>query len=467
MGEVKGFLKIKRAKAAYRPVCERIKDYQDVAVMPTEERSAEQGSRCMDCGTPFCHWGCPIGNYIPEWNDALFRRNKKKANALLSATNNFPEITGRICPALCEYACVLGINDDPVTIRENELAVIEHAFKEGMIKPEPPDSRTKKRVAVIGSGPAGLACADMLNRAGHSVTVFERDHKPGGILRYGIPDFKLEKGVIDRRLNILEAEGIEFKTGTNVGTDVKACDILNTFDAVVMAGGSRVARDLNIEGRELGGINLAMEYLMQSNRRVSGETIAKDMLIDAKGKKVVVIGGGDTGSDCIGTAIRQGASCVVQLEILPKPAEKRQADKHPWPLYPITLKTSSSHEEGADRHWSVSAKRFVGKDGRVKKLVCYRADNTMKEIPGTEFDIEADMVILAMGFLHPEHKGLVKELGLELDVRGNVKTNGLYATSAEKVFACGDMRRGQSLVVWAIAEGRACARSVDQILRSK
>ena len=467
MGDVKGFLKAKRARGAYRPVCERIKDYRDVAIMPTEKRSAEQGSRCMDCGTPFCHWGCPIGNYIPEWNDALFRGNTNKAALLLSETNSLPEITGRICPAPCEYACVLGINDDPVTIRENELAVIEYAFKSGLIKPCPPDNRTKARIAVIGSGPAGLSCADTLNRAGHNVTVFERDEKCGGILRYGIPDFKLEKYIIDRRLDIFKAEGIEFKTGINVGTDIKASELINSFDAVVIAGGSRVARDLKIEGRELSGIHFAMDYLIQSNKKVSGERLAKEKPIDAKDKKVVVIGGGDTGSDCIGTAIRQGAACVVQLEILPKPADKRQPEKFPWPLYPVMLKTTTSHEEGSDRRWSVSAKRFAGKGGSVKKLVCYRADDALKEIPGTEFEIYADLVILAMGFLHPEPGGPVKELGIQLDGRGNVKTDASYATSVKKVFACGDMRRGQSLVVWAIAEGRACARSIEAYLNAR
>lgn len=464
MGDIKGFLKVRRAKGSYRPVCQRVKDYREVAVIPTPERSSEQGSRCMDCGTPFCHWGCPIGNYIPEWNDAVFRKNIEKAARLLCATNNFPEITGRICPALCEYACVLGINDDPVTIRENELSVIEQAFKSGIIKPMPPEHRTGKRVAVVGSGPAGLSCADSLNKAGHTVTVFEKDKSGGGILRYGIPDFKLEKKVIDRRLKILKDEGIDFRAGVNVGADIKMAEILKDFDAVVLAGGSRVARDLKIEGRQLSGIHFAMDYLMQSNRISAGEKIPQDGIIDAKDKKVVVIGGGDTGSDCIGTAIRQGASCVVQLEIMPKPAEKRQPDKFPWPSYPVILKTSTSHEEGAERQWSVSTKRFVGSDGSVKKLVCYRADGAMKEVPGTEFEIEADLVILAMGFVHPEHHGPVGDLKLELDQRGNVKTDNRYATSAAKVFACGDMRRGQSLVVWAIAEGRACASSVNQIL---
>lgn len=461
MGDIKGFLKVKRAAFAYRPVCERIKDYEEVAVHPEEGHSTEQTSRCMDCGTPFCGWACPVGNYIPEWNDAVWNGRWEKASKLLCSTNNLPEITGRVCPALCEYSCVLGINDDPVTIRENELAIIERAFESGIIRPRPPKKRTGKAVAVIGSGPAGISCADELNKYGHKVTVFERDDKCGGILRYGIPDFKLQKNVIDRRIDIFKGEGIEFKTGLNVGVDVKISEIVKNFDAVVLAGGSRAPRDLKIEGRQLFGIHFAMDYLTQSNRRVAGEKIPQDRLIDAKNKKVVVIGGGDTGSDCIGTAIRQGASCVVQLEILPKPPDKRHPEKFPWPSYPVILKTSSSHEEGAQRHWSVSAKRFEGKDGSVKKLVCYRADNALKEIPGSEFGIDADLVILAMGFIHPEHQGPVSELELQLDGRGNVKTDARHATSANKVFACGDMRRGQSLVVWAIAEGRACAKNVD------
>lgn len=466
MGDLKGFLKVKRQPSSYRPVCERIKDYKEAIMPPKEEESIKQTSRCMDCGTPFCGWACPIGNYIPEWNDAVFSGKWEKARELLSSTNNLPEITGRVCPALCEYSCVLGINDDPVTIRENELAVIEHAFESGTIRPRPPKRRTGKTVAVIGSGPAGLSCADELNKYGHKVTVFERDNKPGGILRYGIPDFKLEKRIIDRRLDIFRDEGVEFKTGVNVGTDIKTIELVKSFDAVVLAGGSKVARDLKIEGRELSGIYFAMDYLAQSNKRVSGENIPRNQLIDAKDRKVVVIGGGDTGSDCIGTAIRQGASCVVQLEILPKPPDKRHPEKFPWPSYPVVLKTSLSHEEGADRHWSVSAKRFAGEVGSVKRIVCYKADSSMNEIPGTEFYLEADLVILAMGFMHPEHHGPVGELGIRLDRRGNVKTDGSYATSAKKVFACGDSRRGQSLVVWAIAEGRACAKSINSILNS-
>jgi len=464
MGDIKGFLKIKRKTFAYRPVCERIKDYEEVAIPPKEECSIEQTSRCMDCGTPFCNWACPVGNYIPEWNDAVFNKKWGKASELLCSTNNLPEITGRVCPALCEYSCVLGINDDPVTIRENELAVIEHAFESGMIRPQPPKKRTGKTVAVIGSGPAGLSCADELNKYGHKVTVFEREKMCGGILRYGIPDFKLEKHIIDRRLSILKDEGINFKPESNVGTNIKMSELLKNFDTVVLAGGSKTPRDLKIEGRELSGIHFAMDYLVQSNKRVSGEKIPQDKAIDASGKKVVVIGGGDTGSDCIGTAIRQGATCVVQLEILPKPPDKRHPEKFPWPSYPIILKTSTSHEEGADRHWSVSAKKFVGERGAVKKLVCYKADSAMKEIPGTEFDIDTDLVILAMGFVHPERHGPIDELGIGLDSRGNIKTNVSYATTAKNVFACGDMRKGQSLVVWAIADGRACAKNVNRYL---
>lgn len=472
MGDPKGFLKLKREAASYRPVCERLEDYQQVSVMRTDEKSREQMSRCMDCGTPFCHWGCPVGNYIPEWNDLATDNRWQRAFELLDATNNLPEITGRVCPATCEYACVLGINDDPVTIRENELAIIEHAFKNGLIVPRPPAVRTDKKVAVVGSGPAGLACAMQLNRAGHEVVVYERDDRIGGILRYGIPDFKLEKWVLDRRVELMEKEGVKFLAGKNVGVDPEAKKLLDSYDAVVLACGSRVPRDLKIEGRELEGIHFAMDYLVQSNKRVAGEKIPKGELIDAKGKKVVVIGGGDTGSDCVGTAHRQGASCVVQIELLERPPECRPEDT-PWPTYPLLLKTSSSHDEGGERHWSVLTKRFTGKDGHVNKLECVRVEfekakgNTcpvMKEVPGSEFAVDADLVILAVGFVHPEHGGLLEKLGIELDDRGNVKTSGEYATSRDKVFSAGDMRRGQSLVVWAISEGRKAARCVDEFL---
>ncbi len=473
MGDPKGFLKVNRRPSAYRSACERVKDYRDVAVLPGEGESKEQASRCMDCGTPFCHWGCPAGNYIPEWNDLMFTGHWQRAFELLQATNNFPEFTGRVCPAPCEYACVLGINDDPVTIRENELVITERAFEKGLVKAMPPAARTDKKVAIVGSGPAGLACAMQLNRAGHNVVVYERDDKIGGILRYGIPDYKLEKWVIDRRLALLREEGVEFLTGVNVGTDITAEELLRGYDAVCLAGGSRVPRDLSIAGRDLEGIYFAMDYLIQSNRRVAGESIPPERLIDAKGKKAVVIGGGDTGADCVGTAHRQGASCVVQIEVMPQPPECRTED-YPWPMYPLLLKTSSSHEEGGERQWAVLTRRFIGRDGRVKKLECARVEfsveegkNTcpvMKEVPGSKFEIEADMVIMAVGFVHPEHDGLLDALGVEFDGKGNVKTECDLMSSVEKVFSAGDMRRGQSLIVWAISEGRKAARRIDGFL---
>jgi glutamate synthase (NADPH/NADH) small chain len=426
----------------------------------------------MDCGTPFCHWGCPVGNFIPEWNDFMFRGKWQKAFALLNATNNLPEITGRLCPAPCEFACVLGINDDPVTVRENELDIIEDAFKAGFIKPRAPKKRTGKRIAVIGSGPAGLSCADQLNKAGHNVVVFERDDKPGGILRYGIPDFKLEKWVIDRRIKILEKEGIEFKTNIFAGIDYKVAKLKKEFDAICLAGGCRIPRDLKIEGRSLSGIHFAMDYLIQENKRVMGEKLPSDKLINARGRRVVVIGGGDTGADCVGTANRQGANCVVQIELLPQPPECR-TPAYPWPKYPMLLKTSTSHEEGAERKWAILTKKFIGENGRVRKLSCVRVDfcekdakgcPVMQEVKESEFEIEADLVILALGFLHPEKKGLIEELGVELDARGNAKTGENFMTSVKGVFSAGDMHRGQSLIVWAISEGRAAAYCIDKYL---
>jgi glutamate synthase (NADPH/NADH) small chain len=425
----------------------------------------------MDCGTPFCHSGCPVGNYIPEWNDAVFRGQWKKAFDLLQATNNMPEITGRICPALCEYACVLGINDDPVTIRENELAIIEHAFKEGWVKPKPPKKRTGKEIAIIGSGPAGLSCAAQLNQAGHRVVVFEKDDKIGGILRYGIPDFKLEKKIMDRRINIWKKEGVEFRTRINAGLDFPASKLLKEFDAVCLAGGSRLPRDLNIQGREFKGIHFAMDYLVQANKRLQGEKIPVQELIDAQGKKVVVIGGGDTGADCVGVAHRQRAGCVVQIELLPQPPECRTTD-YPWPKYPMILKASSSHEEGGERKWSILTKKFIGENGKLKRLSCVKVEfkketnacPVMQEIPGTEFEIEADLVILALGFLGPEKKGLPEGFGLEFDSRGNVRTDENYRTSVKNVFSAGDMRRGQSLIVNAISEGRRAAYCMDKYL---
>lgn len=475
MGDPKGFLKLKREPMKYRPVCERIKDFREILTESISQRIGDQASRCMDCGTPFCHWACPVANFIPEWNDLLFTGRSQRAFELLNATNNFPEITGRICPALCEYSCVLGINDDPVTIRENELAIIEKAFKEGFVKPLSPKVRTGKHIAVIGSGPAGLACADQLNKAGHSVVVFERDDRIGGILRYGIPDFKLEKWVLDRRIKILRQGGIIFKANVDVGIDISVSRLKKEFDAICLSGGSRVSRDLEIEGRHLKGIYFAMDYLAQSNRRVNGEKIQGSELIDAKGKKVVVIGGGDTGADCLGVAHRQGASCVVQIEVLPKPPECRTED-YPWPLYPLLLKSSSSHEEGGERQWQILTKRFIGEDDHVRKILCVRVEFSkegnktcplMKEIPGTGFEIEADLVVLAIGFLRPQHVGLLDDLGVKFDGRGNVLTGEDYMTSVRGIFSAGDMRRGQSLIVWAISEGRSAAHFIDRYLMGK
>lgn len=472
MADPKGFIKVKREPALYRPVCERVKDYQEVMILPPEETSQRQASRCMDCGTPFCHWSCPVGNYIPEWNDYLYKKNWQKAYEMLAATNNLPEITGRLCPALCEFSCCLGINDDPVTIRENELAIIEHAFACGWVKPQPPQKRTGKRIAVVGSGPAGICCAAQLNSAGHKVVVFERDNKCGGLLRYGIPDFKLEKWVIDRRLEVWKKEGIEFITNTEVSKDYPLDKLLSEFDAIVFALGSRQPRDLKIPGRNLDGIHFALDFLIQANKKVSGEKI-EGSLIEVENKNVVVIGGGDTGADCVGVANREGAKCVVQIELLPKPPECR-TDDYPWPKYPLLLKTSTSHEEGAERKWSILTKEFIGENGKVKKIRCTRVEFSkngknscplMREVEGSEFEIDTDIVILAIGFLHPEHK-IPETLNLQLDKRGNILTSS-FATSQGKIFACGDARRGQSLIVWAISEGRQCAHYVDKYLMGK
>ena len=472
--DIKGFLKIQRESAVYRPVEVRIKDFDEVFILRPDEKTVQQATRCMDCGTPFCHWACPVGNYIPEWNEFVAGENWKQAFELLNYTNNLPEVTGRVCPALCEYGCVLGINADPVTIRENELGIIEKAFSTGLVKPNPPKKRTGKRVAVVGSGPAGLACADQLNRAGHSVVVFERDDRIGGLMRYGIPDFKLKKSVLDRRIEIWEKEGIEFKTGVNVGVDIKAKDLLKDFDAVCLAGGTKNARDLKIKGRDLEGIYLAMEYLSQSNRRVAGDKIDEKDIIDARGKSVVVIGGGDTGADCVGTANRQGAGSIVQIEVLPMPPKERPEDQ-PWPTYPRLFKTSTSHEEGCERMWQVLTKEFIGRDGKVVGLRCVKVewekDETgrwqMKELKGTEFELKADLVLIAIGFVGPEHEGLLDDLGVEYDARSNVKTNERFMTSVKGVFAAGDMRRGQSLIVWAISEGRKAAHYIDEYLMGR
>jgi glutamate synthase (NADPH) small chain len=475
MGDLRGFLKVKRREVKRRAVCERIKNFKEVVLLPDKKETSRQASRCMDCGVPFCHWACPVGNYIPEWNDFAYHKKWQQAFNLLNAANNLPEVTGRVCPAPCEYACVLGISDEPTAIRDNELAIAEYAFKEGLIKPSPPKKRTGKKVAVVGSGPAGIAASDQLNKAGHKVVVFEQDEAIGGIMRFGIPDFKLSKKILDRRINLLRKEGIIFKTGIKIGVDKKLKDLIKEYDAVLLAAGSRAARDLKIPGRGLKGIHFAMDYLAQANRRVAGKKFKKEELIDAKGKKVVVVGGGDTGADCVGVANRQQAACITQIEIMPRPPECRGTDE-PWPKYPMLLKSSTSHEEGGERHWSVMTKAFEGSGGEVKKLKCRRvkfkpsksaACPMMQEITDSDFEIEADLVILALGFLHPEHKDVVKELNLSLDNRGNIKTDNNFKTSGKKVFTAGDMRRGQSLIVWAISEGRQAAFYIDKHLMGR
>lgn len=473
MGNPKGFIEVGRQEAGYRPVEERIIDYREVEKQLPEDARRLQASRCMDCGVPFCHWACPVENIMPEWQEMLYRGDWKSAYAILQETNNFPEFTGRVCPAPCEASCVLAINDDAVTIRGNELAVIERAFEEGFVRPRPPEKRTGKRVAVIGSGPAGLSCADILNRAGHTVVLYEAEDSVGGYLRFGIPDFKLDKRIIDRRVDILRQEGLIIKTGVAVGSDVAVSDIRSDCDALCIAIGARAPRDLTIEGRELGGIHFAMEYLSQQNRIVRGDDIQEDKLIKALDRHVVVIGGGDTGSDCVGSANRQGARSITQLEILPKPPEKR-TENEPWPLWPKLLRYSSSHEEGCERMWNVLTKRFIGEEGRVKKIsaavVEWEHDGSggygMHEIPGSDFEIKADLVFLAMGFTHVVQGGLVRDSGVDLDSRGNIAVDENYMTSVEGIFAAGDSVRGASLVVWAIQYGREVARAIDRYLRS-
>jgi glutamate synthase (NADPH/NADH) small chain len=426
----------------------------------------------MDCGIPFCHKGCPLGNLIPDWNDFVYRDRWRDALDALHATNNFPEFTGRICPAPCEEACVLGINARPVTIKNIEVSIIDHAFKEGWIAPNPPQRRTGKKVAIIGSGPAGLFCADQLNKAGHSVTVFERDDRIGGLLRYGIPDFKLEKWIVDRRLEVMEKEGVVFRTGVNAGMDYPTDRLLAEFDAICIATGATQARELPIPGRELKGVHLAMEYLTQQNKAVAGDAIPASERIDASGKSVIILGGGDTGADCLGTAHRQGAKIVYQFELLPKPPLSRTPEM-PWPSWPMILRTSGAHEEGGLRDWSINTQRFSGTNGAVEMLHAVRVDfgapeaggrRPMKDLPGTEFEIEADLVLLAMGFLGPEKPGLISDLELKLDARGNIAVDRDYMSSVPGVFAAGDARRGQSLVVWAMAEGREAARGIDRYL---
>ncbi len=471
MGDPKGFLNIRRKESGYRPVEVRVNDYKEVEILLPESERELQASRCMDCGVPFCHWGCPVGNIMPEWQDMIFRKDWKGAYEILRETNNFPEFTGRVCPAPCEASCVLSINDEPVTIRQNELAVIEKAFELGYVKPEPPIVRNGKKVVVVGSGPAGLACADMLNREGLLVTVLESEDSIGGYLRFGIPDFKLDKKIIDRRVDILMKEGIQFKTGVKAGRDISVKELLKSFDAVMIAIGARTPRDMEIGGRTLGGIHFAMEYLEQQNRRVRGDQISEDEVIKAINKKVVVIGGGDTGSDCVGNAIRQGASSVTQIEILPEPPDHRTSGD-PWPLWPKVKKTSSSHEEGCERLWGVKTIRFSGERGDVKKISTVRVtrekdDNgneVMKEIPGTEFELQTDLVFLSMGFLHVAHEGLVKDFGLKLDKNGNIEIDGNFMSSVDGVFSAGDSVRGASLVVWAIHHGREAAKGIIRYL---
>jgi glutamate synthase (NADPH/NADH) small chain len=471
MAKPTGFLEFTRDLPHRRPVAERVHDwievYQDFPVTSLQAQAA----RCMDCGIPFCHQGCPLGNIIPDWNDLVYRGRWEEAIERLHATNNFPEFTGRLCPAPCEAACVLGINQDPVTIKQVELTIIEHAYREGWIKPEPPEVRTGKKVAVIGSGPSGLASAQQLARAGHDVTVYERADRIGGLMRYGIPDFKMQKEFLDRRLRQMETEGVTFRPSVNVGKDIDANELRSQFDAVLLAGGSTQARDLEVEGRDLKGVYFAMEYLPQQNKRNAGDEIPDADFISARGKRVVILGGGDTGADCLGTALRQGATEVLQYELLPRPSDTRPAE-NPWPTWPNIYRVSSAHEEGGVRDYSIQTKHLSGENGVLKKLHAVRVEfvaengrQVMREVPGSEFEVDVDLIFLAMGFLGPERGGLIEQLGVELNARGNVVIDPVTRmTSVPGVFAAGDMARGQSLIVWAIAEGRTAAQGVDAFL---
>ncbi len=467
MGKPTGFLEIPRKDRTYKPVAERIRHFNEFVVALSEEELNAQSARCMDCGVPFCHEGCPVNNIIPEWNDLVYKNDWRNAIDLLHSTNNFPEFTGRICPAPCEAACTLNLEDIPVTIKTIECSIVDRAWQEGWIKPEIASNRTGRKVAVIGAGPAGMAAAQQLVRAGHAVEVYEKQDRVGGLLRYGIPDFKFEKSHIDRRLEQMAAEGVVFHLNAHVGVDVDIQQLQQNFDAVLLAGGSEQPRDLPVPGRELDGVHFAMDFLRQQNRRVAGDEIPASEVISATGKHVVVIGGGDTGSDCIGTSIRQGAASVTQLEIMPKPPEKEDKGLT-WPEWPNKMRTSSSQEEGAERQWSVATRSIEGEAGKVKTLHAVSVEwgaNGPQAIEGSEFSLQADLVLLAMGFVHPVRDGMLEALGAELDERGNVQANtDDYKTSVEKVFAAGDMRRGQSLVVWAIREGRQAARAVDEFL---
>ncbi|RDJ21747.1 glutamate synthase subunit beta [Bosea caraganae] len=466
MGKVTGFLEIDRRDRKYLPASDRIRNYKEFVIPLGAEATRDQAARCMNCGIPYCHNGCPVNNQIPDWNDLVYNDKWREALGNLHSTNNFPEFTGRVCPAPCEASCTLNLEDTPVTIKSIECAIVDKGWQEGWIVPEPASTRTGKTIAIIGSGPAGLAAAQQLARVGHEVHLYERQARAGGLLRYGIPDFKMEKSHVERRVKQMEAEGVTFHYNANIGVDVDPAELLATYDAVGLTGGAEKPRDLPIEGRELGGIQFAMDFLPQQNRRNGGEpaTTANAQPILASGKHVVVIGGGDTGSDCIGTSVRQGALSVTQIEIMPQPPEKENKALT-WPNWPLKLRTSSSHEEGAERDFAITTVKFTGEHGQVRKLRCARVDSALKPIEGTEFDLKADLVLLAMGFVSPVHEGLLAKLGVTLDRRGNVEANTLaYKTSVDKVFAAGDMRRGQSLVVWAIREGRQMAHAIDKHL---
>lgn len=479
MGKPTGFMEYDRQERTYKPAGDRVNHYNEFVIDLSQSELNQQGARCMDCGIPFCHEGCPVNNLIPDWNDLVYRNDWQRASNMLHSTNNFPEFTGRICPAPCEAACTLNIDDNPVTIKTIECAIVDRAWAEGWIQAEVPEHRSGKKVAVVGSGPAGLAASQQLARAGHLVTLFEKEDRIGGLLRYGIPDFKLNKKLIDRRIGQMRSEGVKFRCNSHVGVDIPVQDLLEGYDALVLTGGAELPRDLPIAGRELKGVHFAMDFLRSNSKVVQGIRGAEENLISARGKHVVVIGGGDTGSDCIGTSNRHGAKSITQIEILPRPPEKEDKGST-WPYWPNKMRTSSSQEEGCERMWSVATKAFIDDGaGNVKAIRCIRVEWSrdeqgnwnMSEVEGSEFELKADLVTLAMGFVHPVHEGMLEALGVELDDRGNIRATtdgvGSYQTSMDNVFTAGDMRRGQSLVVWAIREGRQCARAVDKYLMGK